>query len=108
MGIALAEETYDALRLLEQDPGSLPALATLDRVHADFDRLALIFGDACMPELAVYARRSTESLAMRDAAQTELLATRAKLQHETEQAAFHARRSAILEAELERIKDGSR
>jgi hypothetical protein len=102
------KETYDSLRLLEQNPGSLPALATLDRVRADFDRWAPIFGEACMPELAAYARRSTESLAMRDAAQTELLATQMKLRHETEQAAFHVRRNAILEAELERIKDGSR
>jgi hypothetical protein len=102
------KETYQSMRLLERHPDDLSALATLDRVHADFSRRALIFGEACMQELAVYARRSAESLAMCDAVRTELLATQAKLQHETEQAAFHARRNAILEAELEPIKDGSR
>jgi hypothetical protein len=102
------KDTYASLRLLEQSPGSLPALATLDRVGADFNRWAPEFGEACMPELAAYARRSTESLAIGDAARTELLATQAKLEHETEQSAVHARRSAHLEAELQRIRAGGR
>jgi hypothetical protein len=100
------KETYQSVRLLERHPGDLSALATLDRVHADFSRGALIFGEACMPELAAYARRSAASLAMDDAVRTELLATQAKLQRETEQSAFHARRSAQVEAELARIGSG--
>jgi hypothetical protein len=98
------KETSASMRLLEQNPGAASALATLDRVGADFYRWAPIFGEACIPELAGYARRSAESLAIRDAARTELQATRALLQHEAEQSALHARRSASLEAELERIK----
>jgi hypothetical protein len=102
------KETYQSMRLLERHPGDLAALATLDRVHADFSRRSLIFGEACMPELAAYARRSAETLAMYDAVRTELLATQAKLQHETEQSALHARRSAPVEAELVRIGSGGR
>ena len=102
------KQAYAALRLLEQSPDSLPALATLDRVSAEFNRWAPVFGEACMPELAAYARRATESLAMLDAARAELLATQAKLKQETEQSALHARRSADLEAERERIRTGGR
>jgi hypothetical protein len=102
------KQAYGSLRLLEQNPGSLPAMAMLDRVGAELNRWAPVFGEACMPELAAYARRSAESLAIGDAAHTELLATQAKLQRETRQSADHARRSAQLEAELERIGTGSR
>jgi hypothetical protein len=102
------KQAYASLRLLEESPGSLPALATLDRVGAEFNRWAPVFGEACMPELAAHARRSTESLAICDAVRAELLATQAQLKHETEQSALHARRSAHLEAELERIRTGGR
>jgi hypothetical protein len=96
------------MRLLERHPDDLSALATLDRVHADFSRRALIFGEACMQELAAYARRSAESLAMCDAARTELLATQAKLQYETEQSALLGRRIMRLEAELAPVGSGGR
>jgi hypothetical protein len=88
------KEAYWSLRLLEQSPGSLPALATLDRVGAEFDRWAPLFGAACMPELAAYARRSAESLAIGDAARTGLLAAQEKLQQISEQSALHAARSS--------------
>jgi hypothetical protein len=102
------KEAYAALRLLEQNPGSVPALATLDRVGAEFNRWAPVFGEACMPELAAYARRSTESLAICDAARSELLATKEKLKPETGQSAVPARRSAHPEAEPERTRTGGR
>jgi hypothetical protein len=135
---AWIRETSKAIRLLEQDPGSLPALATLDRVRADFDCAAPIFGEACFPELNAHERRSAETLTVarserdaawarrdtarserdaarverdtassqRDALRTELLTTQTMLHNEAEQSAFHARRSASLAAELERIKGG--
>jgi hypothetical protein len=98
------KETYMSMRLLEQDPGALPAFATLDRISADFDRWAPIFGEACFPELAV-ARSQRDTLrGERDAVGVELQAVQATLRNEAEQSALHARRSASLEAELERVR----
>ncbi len=90
-------ETYKSMRLLEQKPGVLSALATLDSIAADFDRWAPTFGEACFPALAAYESQ-------RDAARSELKATQAILQNETEQSAFHARRSASVEAECETMR----
>jgi O-antigen biosynthesis protein len=119
---AWVKDACRSMRLLEQNPGALSALATLDHVSADFYRCASIFGEACIPDAAAYQRQSAESLMIarseRDAARvqrdmarkehddirTELQTTQAMLQREAEQSAVHARRSASLEAERERIR----
>ncbi|MGC2780796.1 MAG: hypothetical protein WA418_34690 [Bradyrhizobium sp.] len=105
------KDACQSLRLLEEDPGALPALATLDRVGAEFDHWAPIFGEACFPQLALAeSERDTaraghdRAYGERDAVRAKLQATQAMLRNEAEQSAFRARRSASLEAELERIK----
>ncbi len=45
------KDTYSALRVLETDASDAGAMAVLDRVKAEFDAVAPIFGEAFFPEL---------------------------------------------------------
>jgi glycosyltransferase involved in cell wall biosynthesis len=51
------KDAYGALRRLEHDPESGPALLALDQIRSDFGAAASVFGEASFPE---FARRQAE------------------------------------------------
>ncbi|MHB9476237.1 glycoside hydrolase family 99-like domain-containing protein [Mesorhizobium sp. W016] len=56
------KDTYSALRHLETDANGAEAMAILDRVKAEFDSVAPIFGEAFFPELQARQQILSETI----------------------------------------------
>ncbi|RUX75753.1 glycosyltransferase [Mesorhizobium sp. M7A.F.Ca.US.006.04.2.1] len=105
------KDTYSALKALESDANDAKAMADLDRVKAEFDAVAPIFGEAFFPELRARQQISSEAqLSLQRAVEEQAnRATQlaAELQQKDTEIAAYRRSLADERAAAEKTLEGS-
>jgi hypothetical protein len=95
---AWVKDAYSALKALERDPTDPAAIATLDRVKAEFDAVSPIFGEAIFPERHARQLAFSEAHTALQHLADERLSEIERLSAESERNAAEA---AVREAQLQ-------